>query len=112
MEVKLIEVRDAATFIPALAIRLGSEIEAERYLFGRAGFGTSPIGQGTYIILIRLEDSEAHYDPQDWRGLARTMPEAHRELLSHWADYQSGDVLDVQFVLGEKAEKKVSERLG
>lgn len=39
MESKIIEIRDSGTFIPALAVRLGSSDERERYLLARSGFG-------------------------------------------------------------------------
>ena len=39
MTSKIIEIRDDGTFIPALAIRLGSPNERERHLLARSGFG-------------------------------------------------------------------------
>ena len=37
MNVKLLEIRDRATFIPAIAIQLGSRSEEERWLLSRSG---------------------------------------------------------------------------
>jgi len=45
------------------------------------------------------------------RSLARTMLEAHRHVAAHWNELQSGDVVDVEFILGETAAPKVSERV-
>ncbi|KKL90716.1 hypothetical protein LCGC14_1901950, partial [marine sediment metagenome] len=41
----------------------------------------------------------------------RTVAEAHRYVAAHWDELKSGDVIDVEFVLDETTEKKVSERL-
>jgi hypothetical protein len=34
----------------------------------------------------------------------------HHWLLDHWGEIKSGDVVDVEFILGETATLKVSER--
>jgi hypothetical protein len=49
------------------------------------------------------------YDPYDWRG-ARTKPNAHLWITEHWHEIADGDVIDVQFILGETAVPKCSER--
>jgi hypothetical protein len=102
MEIKTIEIRDSGTFIPALAIRVSG---ADGYLFRRAGFGPTPL-----VILVRLADMGASFDPYDWPGGARTMTVAHESIAQHWAELKSGDVVDVEFVLGETPSPKVSER--
>lgn len=107
MIIKVIEVRDSATFIPALAIKMEPETEEQRYLFARVGFRADDPG----IVLMRLNDQEAHSDPYAWRGDARTMPVAHSWLLEHFDHIAEGDVVDVQVILGETVTPKVSERL-
>lgn len=52
---KIIEIRDSGTFIPALAIRLGSPNERERYLLSRSGFGHTFEDQIEYIVLCKIE---------------------------------------------------------
>ncbi len=104
MIVKAIEIRDRNTFIPAIAIRMAPANEEQRYLLARVGFRTAQ------IVLMRLNDQEAHSDPYEWRD-ARTMPNAHVWLLEHFDDVKDGDVLDVEFILGEARAPKVSERL-
>lgn len=42
METKTFEIRDDGTFIPVIGIRFDPDCERDRYLFGRAGFGTDP----------------------------------------------------------------------
>lgn len=39
------------------------------------------------------------------------MPIAHCWIIRHFAELRDGDVVDVQFILGESAQPKVSERL-
>ena len=111
MVMKLFEIRDAATFISAMAIKLGSYREEERFLLARAGYYNHDSAAGPYVILMRLTDCEAQYDPHSWAGGARTMMNAHKHILEHFDELASGDVIDVEFILGEKPTKKVSERV-
>jgi hypothetical protein len=112
MEAKTIEVRDAMTFIPVLAVNLKPGNLDDRYLLARAGYSPHPEEQARYVILIRIEGKmAAHYDPIDWSSDTRTMPTAHQYLIDHWDDVESGDIVDVQFILGETDEPKVSEAL-
>lgn len=116
MEVKLFEVRDKATFIPCYAILMrptstdllpsGPPEQQEAYLLRRSGFDFHlPM-----IMFGRLEGGEAQYDPFAWKGFARTMSQAHRYIAMHWAELTTGDVIDVEFILGESQFKKISER--
>ncbi len=117
MEVKLIELRDSATFMPMMAIKLRNRDEAEFYLLRRAGYGAEQIGGRDgdvepYIIFMKLDGVEAQYDPYAWSSKARTVPIAHQWLIEHWNDVKSGDVVDVQFILGETPAPKRSEAHG
>jgi len=103
MNAKFIEIRDSATFIPALAIAVTG---FDDYLAGRAGFGPEPT-----VILIHLQTMKSACDPYDWGG-ARTMPNAHAFIQEHWRNLASGDVVDVQYILGETKVPKISERYG
>lgn len=121
MDVKLFEIRDAATFIPAMAVRLRNRNEAEFYLLRRAGYSAREIGGpeetvGTlardlepYVILCKLDGVEAQYDPFAWPN-QRTMGYAHQDIIKHWDELKSGDVIDVEYLNGETKEPKVSER--
>ncbi len=53
MIAKTVEIRDRATFIPALAIKLVPVTDQDRYLLGRAGYGTTPASQAEYVLLLR-----------------------------------------------------------
>lgn len=104
MEIKQIEIRDRATFIPALAIKFSGD---DGYLFRRAGFGRLP-----YIILIRLEDFRAEYDCFKWLVIqGRSMHVAHKYLDEHWDEVMPESVIDVEYILAESSIKKESERL-
>lgn len=99
-EVKLLEIRDRATFIPAMAIRVSGE---DGWLMRRAGF-ESPM-----VYLVALATERACYDPYTWGN--RTMGNAHLWVEQHWYELNDGDVVDVEFILGETTTKKISERL-
>lgn len=103
MIIKAIEIRDRNTFVPAIAIRMVAANEAQRYLMARVGF------QGEGVVLMRLNDQGASSDPYAWDN-ARTMPTAHEWLLAHFDEVSDGEVVDVEFILGETTTRKVSER--
>jgi hypothetical protein len=106
MIAKLFEVRDRATFLPVIATSMTSPAnEAEFYLLRRAGYGVQPL-----ILLTRLDADgrPANYDPYAWGD--RTMRVAHQHIQDHWLTLESGDVVDVEYILGERDAPKVSER--
>lgn len=124
MEVKLFEVRDRATFIAVMAIRLSAPVKRmdgmseergnERWLLRRAGYAMEQIleveGMDPYVIMTTLEGGRpANYDPYNWGS--RTLNVAHLSIIRNWETLRSGDVLDVEFILGEVLTKKESERL-
>lgn len=112
MKAKLLEVRDAATFIPVLAVQLGSEYEAERYLAGRAGYGRTAEAQREYVILSKLDGSGiATQGPHHWPSSTRTMTVAHQYIIDHFDDLAPGAVVDVEFILGIRDTPKQSEQL-
>jgi len=119
MQVKLFEVRDRATAIPCFGILMtpgrsapgcplpDAQEQAEEYLLMRSGYGF----EYPLVLFGRLEGGETNHDPFNWRGLSRTMPEAHRFITLHWKDLESGTVIDVEYILGETKTSKVSERV-
>ena len=114
MKTKTFEIRDRATFIPILAVKLEPGCEADRFLLGRAGFGITPKKQAEYIYLIRISGGEgkAACDPYDWGVSPRTLHTAHLHIMEHFDELESGSVVDVEFILGETKEPKVSEAQG
>jgi hypothetical protein len=103
---KTLEVRDAGTFVPMLAVDINPDNEAQRYLMRRLGY---PCDGEPNILLTRLEGAgEATNDPYAWRG--RTFPVAHNWIIDHWSELEDGAVVDVEFILGERQAPKISER--
>lgn len=100
---KYLEIRDRATCIPVLAFRIG---RVDGFLPRRAGYGDD------LIMLMRIEGGEvaAYYDPFGWPHGFRTMKEAHLYIRDNYDQLKDHDVVDVEFILGETKEKKVSER--
>ena len=100
--VKLFEVRDAGTFIPVMCI----ECKGDSYLMRRAGF------VDRMILLVNMNSWKCAYflyDPYDRLPCARTIPQAHQYIEEHWSSLVSGQVIDVQFILGETTTCKESE---
>lgn len=110
MQVKLFEIRDKATFIPMMAIKLAANSEADRYLLSRAGYGRSNELFNRYVLLAQINGDcgKITNDPYEWGG--RTYPVAHQHIIDHWGELESGAVIDVEFILGESKSCKESER--
>ena len=105
MQTKLFEIRDRGTFIPCFAVLMEAGNSDEAYLLRRAGYG-----QGTNMIIFGRADGygKALYDPYEYAD--RTMKTAHQYIVDNWEKVQTGDVIDVEFILGETTQKKISER--
>jgi len=98
METKLLEIRDRATFIPAIAIEVSAR---DHYLLRHAGYGVRPL-----ILLASLNKGPMTYNAHDWAD--RTMKASHLWIIDHWEELKSGSVVDVEFILGETTEPKQS----
>lgn len=113
METKLFEVRDRITFIPVICIKIDPANEAERYLISSAGYGVSPEQQRRFgVLMARLRELNFVDHPFSHPGhpTVRTMPVAHRYIIDHWGELETGAVIDVEFISGETAEPKTSQR--
>lgn len=105
MEVKLLEVRDRMTFLPVYAVSTQPSNPEQGYLLRRMGFNS-----GDAIILSRLNgETPSSADAYFWND--RTMQAAHLYIDEHWAELKDGDVIDIEFILGETKEPKMSERI-
>jgi hypothetical protein len=111
MEAKTLEVRDSMTFIPVLAVRLWPNNEEDCYLLSRAGYGRTEADQigGDYVLLTRLDGGLCYYDPLMWGN--RTLGCAHAYIRNFWDELKTGQVIDVEFILGETDTPKESERV-
>ena len=105
---KTFEIRDKATFIPVLCTKLTSGLDRDRFLFSRAGFGVSWQDQKRYMVTVKLQTMEAHYD---WPQFPRTMKVAHDFINKNWNELNNGDVIDVEFILGESEQPKETEEV-
>ena len=106
MEVKCLEIRDDGTFIPVICIRPVPDNEEQRYLLRRDGYAGSE--RERCIILIDAQCRGCAYDAYDWPN--RTKRHAHNYIAENWHTLKDGDVVDVQFILGETQTPKLSER--
>lgn len=107
MQTKLFEVRDRSTFIPCLGILLEANCEKEKYLLRQAGFALDR----EYILFHPLTKNEINYDIYEWSTGGRTIAHAHEYVIKNWHKLESGQVIDVEFILGETKEPKQSERM-
>jgi hypothetical protein len=118
MEVKLLEIRDAGTFIPMLCVNMNpttAEVfedvytisTAQRFLLRRCGYPCD--GQPNIAMTpLRCDGDPCTNDPYWWGD--RTRKTAHHYITENWSDLRDGDVVDVEFILGETAVRKRSER--
>lgn len=106
MQAKLLELRDKATFIPLLCIDMNSRNSLQRPLLRRCGY---PLNGQPNIAIVNLNANGDKFcnDPYYW--FDRSYQVAHHYIIEHWVELDDGDVVDVEFILGETTTKKVSE---
>ncbi len=65
------------------------------------------------ILFGPLNGGRFAYDPYQQEGgmLIRTRCVAHNYVQEHWSELKDGDVIDVEYILGETQHPKVSEKL-
>lgn len=102
MKTKLVEIRDSATRIAAIAIKTQGDTPEEQQLFAIEGFGKDS------VLLLRPEQQKMYYDPFMWDN-RRTMTTAHRYIQQHFDELPDAAVVDVQVILGETETPKSSE---
>ena len=108
MIAKALELRDEGTFITLLAVNMNPINDAQRYLLRRCGYPCDGL-PNIAITHLRAGGDKCSNDPYYWGG--RTYPVAHNYIIEHWDELRDGDVIDVQFILGETKEPKISERV-
>ncbi len=97
--IKHFEIRDRATFIPCFAF----DVVGDSYLTRMAGYGDR------CIMFGNLSGGVASYDSNHWKD--RTYYIAHKYIEDHWDSLNDGDVIDVEYILGESKTPKISQRL-
>ena len=103
MYIKCIEIRDHATCIPAIAIKMEYSDLIEHKFLWRCGYPQD----GNGVVLMKLDDQKATSDPYEWGG--RTMPAAHLYILENWDNIKSGDVVDSRVYLKETDQPAEAE---
>jgi len=104
MKLLLLEIRDRATFIPVFAMKMMPATSIEEYLLLKTGYGYDlPL-----VLLGRIEGGSTEYTPDSWND--RTFTTAHKYITENFDSMQTGDVVDVEFILGETTTKKISQR--
>ena len=109
IEAKTFEIRDSGTFIPVIAVLLQSGMEdKDAYLLGRAGLNR----RGSYtVFILKMNNDKGTMDSNKWDGapFVRTMPVAHKYIEDNWHKLESGQVIDVEYIQGERSAPKLSE---
>ena len=101
METKLFEVRDHATCMIVMATKMNkfnTKTERESKMLRHAGYGEPLILFGT------AKGGNFFYDPYEW-GNERTRFTAHKYVEENWESLNSGDIIDVPYILGESTER-------
>ena len=105
IESKMFEIRDSGTHITAVCTRMISGDEAEHYGLRRMGYAD----ENPLVVMVPLHNMErTGYDPYMH---SRTLFTAHKYITENFCTLTTGEVIDVQFILGETATKKQTERI-
>lgn len=99
--VKCFQVRDEGTHIPVCCVLINAE-QNDR-VWRRAGFG---IGM-RYVLLVNLVSNKTEYDPYNWSH--RTLRTAHQHIEKNWDTLVNNQVVDVEYILGERETPKEPE---
>lgn len=107
MQSKTFQVRDEGTNIPVLVIQLEPDNEQSQHIFYRAGLGkTADVQRRTYY-LINLARHQGFSFPYSSKG--RTLQVAHKYIEANFDRLESGQVIDVEFLLGITTTPKTFE---
>jgi hypothetical protein len=113
--IKVLEVRDSGTFIPVVAVCCnapwaeGSPDDQAWWLLRKVGF---PL-QEPLIFVMRVAgaDFQTNWQPHEWSiSGVRTLHVAHQHMIENWHKLENGGVVDVEYILGETAQPKISDR--
>lgn len=116
MLIKVLEIRDRATCFSVMAIKMiPAAFHASNLVDGvnwaqiqaahltRSGYGFDHPS----IMMTNLNGGKISYDPYDWGD--RTYHVAHKHIREHFDTLKEGDVVDVEFLLGETNQPKERE---
>jgi hypothetical protein len=99
VNIKMFEIRDRATCIPAWAIRMLPDSEGEIFMMKQCGYGFAH----PCIMLISIEAPwHSARCSDEWRETSgRTMAVAHQYIEKNFDTLKPCEVIDVEFILGE-----------
>jgi len=107
--VKFLEVRADGYFLSMLAVGAYPTIDKlndrEIWILNRAGRSA----KHTQILLMDLVSGASSWEPGNWTDRETTITHVH--LLSNWKSIKSGDVIDIQYILGERKTIRLSEQV-
>lgn len=107
MKTKLLEIRDKGTFIIVLCTDMNPDNDVQRWALRQYGYSCD--GQSNIMVTHATGERMASNDPFFWND--RTWAVAHSFITKNWDDLADGDVVDVEFILGETEVEKISQRL-
>lgn len=105
MDTRVLEIRDKGTKINVLCSKPGglSNGLAERTMAAINGYSLgNPV-----VIVTKLSNTQTLNDAFDWND--RTMFTAHKYIEENFDKLNDGDVVDVEFILGETTKPKEPE---
>lgn len=109
MQTKILEVRDRMTRIVIVAINMDPLITGDflpDFIASKALHSQGYAPDHTHILLGRVDGTDFTNDP--YKRTDRTLKEAHIHIQEMWEELQNGDVVDVEYILGETKEPKSS----
>jgi hypothetical protein len=97
--IKMVEIRDRATCIPAFAILMLPENQDEVSLMRQTGYGFSH----PCVMLVSIEAPwHSARSSDEWQERSvRTMAIAHKYIEDNFSNISECQVIDVEFILGE-----------
>lgn len=104
LKAKVLEILDRATYIPVIATDIFSGEAQESRHTRRLGF--NPLNRNK-IIITRFDPIRTLYNVYDEPN-TRTR-EAYRYIQDHFDKLKSGDVIDIEYLLGETSMPKLSD---
>ncbi len=105
-EIKYFEVRDRMTTVSAMCVQMDLKRLADRdYKIARHAGYSADIN---CILFHPMHENKINYDQYEWGG-ARTYVVAHNYIIENWDTLKSGDIVDVEFILGERDKPKETD---
>lgn len=112
LEVKLVEARDDGITMALMFVKMAPDNPSEKWLLARSGYGDCP---EEYIIMVDINEGDnfkgqTSASETDYAYGFRTRTVVHHFMEDNWDTVKPGDVVDVQYILGETSSPKKSEQ--